>query len=75
MMDREEWLGLAKEAGLGLFLCLGKGPFSRSHQRPSRRAHHWEYDVCAGKGRNPATARLKPFAVKVENGEILVDIG
>jgi toluene monooxygenase system ferredoxin subunit len=38
------------------------------------RAHHWEYDVCTGRGRNPASARLQALAVRVDNGNILVDI-
>jgi toluene monooxygenase system ferredoxin subunit len=38
------------------------------------RAHQWEYDLCTGRGRNPTTARLRTFAVKVEHGDILVDL-
>ena len=37
-------------------------------------AHHWEYDVRSGHGINPASARLTPVAVRVEEGDILVDI-
>lgn len=37
------------------------------------RAHQWEYDLCTGRGRNPATTCLRAFAVKVEHGAILVD--
>jgi toluene monooxygenase system ferredoxin subunit len=37
-------------------------------------AHHWQYDVCTGDGVNPASARLKPFPVKVEHGEVFVDL-
>lgn len=36
--------------------------------------HQWEYDVCTGKGINPASACLKTFAVKVEGGDIYVDV-
>lgn len=36
--------------------------------------HQWEYDVCTGKGINPESARLMAFAVKVEGGDILVDV-
>jgi toluene monooxygenase system ferredoxin subunit len=38
------------------------------------RAHHWEYDVCTGRGRNPATACLQAYAVRVDRGHILVDV-
>ena len=40
----------------------------------SCRAHKWEYDVQTGRGRNPASARLKPLAVKVEGDGIWVDV-
>jgi toluene monooxygenase system ferredoxin subunit len=38
------------------------------------RAHCWAYDVCTGRGYNPATARLQALAVRVDNGSILVDV-
>lgn len=38
------------------------------------RAHHWEYDLRTGKGCNPTTASLRAFAVRVELGNILVDV-
>jgi toluene monooxygenase system ferredoxin subunit len=38
------------------------------------RAHRWEYDLSTGRGCNPATARLRALAVKVEHGDILVDV-
>lgn len=38
-------------------------------------AHGWQYDVCTGGGVNPASARLKPFPVKVEGGDLFVDLG
>ena len=37
--------------------------------------HGWEFDACTGQGINPKTACLDSFAVKVEDGNILVDIG
>jgi len=37
-------------------------------------AHLWEFDVCTGKGVNPDDAQLVNFAVKVENGEVLIDV-
>jgi len=38
------------------------------------RAHHWQYDVRFGSGINPATACLRCFAVKVEDGTVFVDV-
>jgi toluene monooxygenase system ferredoxin subunit len=38
-------------------------------------AHHYRYDALTGCGLNPRTVRLVAFPVKVEAGEILVDIG
>lgn len=38
------------------------------------RAHHWKYDVRSGSGVNPATACLRRFAVKIENGKVFVDV-
>lgn len=37
-------------------------------------AHHWQYDICSGKGTNPSSASLKKFPVRVDNGDILVDL-
>ena len=36
--------------------------------------HHWQFDAATGRGVNPKDACLSPIAVKVEDGEILVDI-
>ena len=38
------------------------------------RAHHWKYDVRSGSGVNPATACLRRFAVKIEDGKVFVDV-
>ena len=38
-------------------------------------AHHWEYDVQSGQGINPRTACLARFPVKVESGEVWIDLG
>ena len=38
------------------------------------RAHHWQYDVRSGAGVNPATACLRRFAVKIEDGKVFVDV-
>ncbi len=37
-------------------------------------AHLWEYDACTGQGVNPASARLNAFPVRVDKGEIWVDV-
>ena len=36
--------------------------------------HHWEFDVCTGRGINPEDACLKVFPVTVESGDILLDL-
>lgn len=38
------------------------------------RAHQWSFDACSGKGINPADTRLARYPVKVENGEVLVEV-
>lgn len=38
-------------------------------------AHEWEYDVCSGQGINPASARLREFEVRLDAGDISVDVG
>ena len=37
--------------------------------------HGWEFDVSTGQGINPKTACLESLAVKVENGDIFIDVG
>jgi toluene monooxygenase system ferredoxin subunit len=37
-------------------------------------AHHWQYDATTGRGINPAMACLRPFAIKVEDGVVYVDV-
>jgi toluene monooxygenase system ferredoxin subunit len=37
-------------------------------------AHHWEFEAASGCGINPRSARLRRFPVKLENGDILVDV-
>jgi toluene monooxygenase system ferredoxin subunit len=37
--------------------------------------HGWEFDAKTGQGINPGAACLESFAVKVEDGEILIDVG
>jgi toluene monooxygenase system ferredoxin subunit len=36
--------------------------------------HHWEFDVCSGSGINPQNACLKAFPVRIESGDILLDL-
>jgi toluene monooxygenase system ferredoxin subunit len=36
--------------------------------------HGWEFDASSGRGINPKAACLESFPVKVDNGEILVDV-
>lgn len=38
------------------------------------RAHQWKFDACSGKSINPAGAKLASYPVKVENGEVLVEV-
>ena len=35
-------------------------------------AHGWCFDACTGEGLNPRGVRLRPLAVKVEHGDVLV---
>lgn len=36
--------------------------------------HQWQFDVRTGRGINPEIASLEEFPVRIENGEILVDL-
>ena len=36
--------------------------------------HHWEFDVCTGRGTNPQNACLKAVPVGVDSGDILLDL-
>jgi len=35
-------------------------------------SHHWEFDVCTGRGINPQSACLKVFPVSIESTDILL---
>ena len=35
--------------------------------------HLWQFDIVSGEGVNPTGCKLKTYALKVENGDILVD--
>jgi toluene monooxygenase system ferredoxin subunit len=37
-------------------------------------AHAWEYDACTGRGLNPDGVALRRYAVRIEEGEIQVDL-
>ena len=36
--------------------------------------HHWEFDVCTGRGINPESACLKVFPVSIEGSDILLNL-
>ena len=36
--------------------------------------HHWEFDVCTGRGINPQSTCLKVFPVTVEGRDILLNL-
>jgi toluene monooxygenase system ferredoxin subunit len=38
------------------------------------RAHMWQFDVCTGRGINPASARLKRFPISVVSGRVLIGL-
>jgi len=38
-------------------------------------AHQWQYDARTGTGINPASACLRRFPVKADEGDVLVDVG
>jgi toluene monooxygenase system ferredoxin subunit len=38
-------------------------------------AHHYQYDACTGRGVNPKDVCLRAFPVRVEGGDVLVDVG
>lgn len=37
-------------------------------------AHHWEFDVFTGNGKNPQKVCLKKFPTKIEDGKIWVEV-
>ena len=37
-------------------------------------SHEWCYDARTGEGINPRAARLRRFPVRIEGGEVLVDV-
>jgi toluene monooxygenase system ferredoxin subunit len=51
---------------------LSEGSLTGKTLRCAR--HHWEFDVCTGRGINPQNACLKVFPVTIESGDILLDL-
>ena len=51
---------------------LSEGTLTNKILRCAR--HHWEFDVCSGFGVNPQNARLRPFPVRLNGEEILIDM-
>jgi toluene monooxygenase system ferredoxin subunit len=51
---------------------LSEGTLTGTVLRCSR--HHWEFDACSGYGVNPQSARLTSLPVKLDGGDILVDV-
>ena len=37
--------------------------------------HEWQYDIRSGRSVNPDGAKLRSFAIKIENNDVLVDVG
>ncbi len=37
-------------------------------------AHAWQYDLLTGRGTNPASVALRSLPVRVEAGDVLVDV-
>jgi len=37
-------------------------------------AHAWQYDLRTGRGTNPASVALRPVPVRIEDGDVLVDV-
>jgi toluene monooxygenase system ferredoxin subunit len=51
---------------------LSEGSLTGKTLRCAR--HHWEFDVCTGRGINPQNACLKALPVTLESGDILLDL-
>src|ERR1700692_941169 len=51
---------------------LSEGDLTDKTLRCAR--HHWEFDVCTGRGINPQNACLRMFPVKVDGEDVLVDV-
>jgi toluene monooxygenase system ferredoxin subunit len=51
---------------------LSEGSLTGKTLRCAR--HHWEFDVCTGRGINPQNACLKALRVALESRDILLDL-
>lgn len=51
---------------------LSEGDLTGNTLRCAR--HHWEFDVCTGRGINPRNACLRIFPIALESRDILVDV-
>jgi toluene monooxygenase system ferredoxin subunit len=51
---------------------LSEGSLMQKTLRCAR--HHWEFDVCTGRGINPQSACLKCFQVSIKSRDILLDL-
>lgn len=51
---------------------LSEGSLTGKTLRCAR--HHWEFNVCTGRGVNPQDACLKVFPVTIESRDILLDL-
>jgi toluene monooxygenase system ferredoxin subunit len=51
---------------------LSEGTLTGAILRCAR--HQWEFDVCSGSGVNPRNACLKPFPIRLDGEDILLDI-
>jgi toluene monooxygenase system ferredoxin subunit len=51
---------------------LSEGDLTGNILRCAR--HHWEFDVCTGRGINPRNACLRIFPIALESRDILVDV-
>ncbi|HTQ07830.1 MAG TPA: Rieske 2Fe-2S domain-containing protein [Polyangiaceae bacterium] len=57
-------------AHLGVPLSLGK----LEGRVITCSAHHYQYDACSGCGVNPERVRLRPYPIRVKDGDIAVDV-
>jgi toluene monooxygenase system ferredoxin subunit len=51
---------------------LNEGSLIRKTLRCAR--HHWEFDVCTGRGINPQSTCLRVLPVSIESSDILLDL-
>lgn len=39
------------------------------------KAHHWQFDVCSGKGLNPQDMQLRSFPIRLDGEKIYIEVG